>query len=167
MTGSRCDGPSIALQVIRILSALCPQGCPRTVREKFRVIGGSDVVWSILDAHSEDCSLKGYDPDLLDHTTRSGFSPGIGVGRLAELRWRKPLRFRSLRWRITASQRSVVPARIKKRKRDGQNLVRNLSAKFRRNADQKEKRREDKSKRSAREERRGNHADRLDRGEGC
>ena len=71
-------------KVVRILSALCPQGV-REQSEKFRVIGGLHAVWSIFDAHSEDGSLKGYTPDLLDHMIGwQGFSRALeSVGWLS------------------------------------------------------------------------------------
>ena len=54
-------------KVVRILSA--------TSTDKFRTIGGLHAVWAVFDTHSEDGTLKGYTPELLDHVIGwQGFS---------------------------------------------------------------------------------------------
>lgn len=63
-------------KVVRIMSA--------TKSDKFRVVGGLHSVWAVFDQHTEDGSLFGYTPELMDITIGwSGFSDAmINVGWL-------------------------------------------------------------------------------------
>lgn len=57
-------------QVVRILSAMCPQLCAEksaVVRTKCEIIGALYRTWSIFDTHSEDGKLIGYTADALNH----------------------------------------------------------------------------------------------------
>lgn len=49
-------------KVVRIASALKADGRP----DKLRVVGALHAVWCLFDAHSEDGTLVGYSPDVVD-----------------------------------------------------------------------------------------------------
>ena len=63
-------------KVVRIMSA--------TKSDRFRVVGGLHSVWAVFDQHTEDGTLFGYTPELMDITIGwDGFSNAmIGVGWL-------------------------------------------------------------------------------------
>jgi hypothetical protein len=123
-------------KVVRILSA--------TRTDKFRVIGGLHSVWSVFDVHSEDGQLKGYTPEALDHVIGwDGFARAMeSVG------WLLFDGIETLTLPEFAEhngQSAKRRAEDQKRKRDGRNSVRNVSANY---VDEKrtreEKRREEK-----------------------
>jgi len=56
-------------EVVRILSATCPQNVRNTadkMRRKCEVVGALFKTWSIFDTFSEDGTLAGYDADSLN-----------------------------------------------------------------------------------------------------
>lgn len=65
-------------KVVRMMSAL--------KADKLRVIGGLHAVWCLFDMHSEDGTLDGYSPEILDdHLGWAGFSSAmIGVNWLID-----------------------------------------------------------------------------------
>jgi len=65
-------------KVVRMMSAL--------KADKLRVIGGLHAVWCLFDMHSEDGTLDGYSPEILDdHLGWAGFSSAmIGVSWLID-----------------------------------------------------------------------------------
>ena len=106
-------------KVVRILSATCT--------DKFRVIGGLHAVWGVFDVHSEDGVLHGYTPELMDQIIGwSGFSQAmIDVGWL---RFDGEQALDMPEFSEHNGQSAKRRAEDQKRKRNGRNNVRNLSA---------------------------------------
>lgn len=80
-------------KVVRILSAMCPQGV-RDTSARCRVIGALFRTWALADAHSEDGILDGYDADALDSA--------VGIEGWS-------MNLQHVGWLIVETQRLVVP----------------------------------------------------------
>jgi hypothetical protein len=113
-------------KVVRILSAMRPHDV-QTITDKFRVIGGLHAVWSVFDTHSIDGVLYGYTPETLDHIVGwGGFS-----GAMQQVEW---LHFDGKETLTLPEftehngQSAKRRAEDQKRKKNGRQSVRNLSA---------------------------------------